>query len=71
MPLDDMLDDGEAKPGAARVAAARRIDTIESLGQAGEVGGGDAIALVGHAQDRARTFAGTSTRMCGDLGLQP
>src|SRR3954469_22179889 len=45
----DMLDDGEAEAGAADRAAAPRIDPVEALGQAGDMGGGNAFALVDHA----------------------
>src|SRR5207237_3476249 len=45
----DMLDDGEAEAGAADGAAASRVDAIEALGQAGDVDGRNALALVDHA----------------------
>ena len=37
MAREDMFDDGQAKPGAAELAACFGIDAIESLGQAGDV----------------------------------
>ena len=42
----DMLDDGEAEAGAADRAAAARIDAVEALGEARDMVGRDALALV-------------------------
>ena len=50
MPLDDMLDDGEAQARTADAPAAPRIDAVEAFGQAGQMAGGDAFAAVGDAQ---------------------
>ena len=50
MPLDDVLDDGEAEAGAADRAAAPRIDAVESLGQPRDVLGRDAVAFVADRQ---------------------
>ena len=50
MPLDDMLDDRQAQPGAAGIAAARGIDPIEALGQARQMFWRDAFAGVAHRQ---------------------
>ena len=47
MALDDVLDDGEAQPGAARRLAAARVGAIEPAGQQRQVFGRDALALVG------------------------
>ncbi len=44
MAFDDMLDDRQAEPGAARFAAARGIDPIKALGQARQMIGGDPVA---------------------------
>src|SRR6185436_9469108 len=45
-----MLDDGEAEPGAADLAAAAGIDPVEALGQPRDMLGGDALAPVDHAE---------------------
>src|SRR5688572_33063453 len=42
----DMLGDGEAEPGAADRPAAAGVDPVEALGQAGQMFGGDPLALV-------------------------
>src|SRR5438034_11306909 len=42
-------DDGEAEPGAAQVARARLVDTVEALGDPRQVGARDADARVAHA----------------------
>ena len=47
MVLHDVLDDAEAEAGAARVAAAGRVDAEEALEHAIALGLGDADALVG------------------------
>ena len=52
MPLDDVFDDGQAKPGSARSAAAAWIGAIEPPGQMRQVFGGDAGALIGHREPR-------------------
>ena len=39
MPLDDMLDDGEPEAGSAGFPAARRIDAVETFGQARQMFG--------------------------------
>src|SRR5688572_16061435 len=49
MTQHDMLDDGEAEAGAADRAATARIDAVETLGEAGNMVGGDAFAFVDHA----------------------
>ena len=54
--LDDMLDDREAKPGAAERAAAAGIDAVETLGDPRDVLGRDALALVGDRQVQHRPF---------------
>src|SRR6476469_6672914 len=55
--LDDMLDDREAEPGAAERAAAARIDPVEALGDSRDMLGGDAVALVAHAEMDHVAFA--------------
>ena len=45
----DMLDDGEAEPGAADRAAAPGIDPVEALGEPRDMLGRDALALVDDA----------------------
>src|SRR3546814_4532476 len=51
MALDEVLDDGEAKPGATGRAAAAGIRAVEALGDAGQVLGRDAIALVANRDE--------------------
>src|SRR5215208_3699339 len=48
MAVEDMLDDRQAEAGAAARAAFLHADTIETLGQARYVIGGDARAIIGH-----------------------
>jgi len=43
--IDDVLDDGEAQPGAAFAAGAARIGPVEALEEPVEVAGLDALAL--------------------------
>src|SRR4051794_32878904 len=50
MALDDMLDDGEAKPGSALGAAAAGVDAVKAFGEARDMFRGDAFALVAHPQ---------------------
>src|SRR5436190_17266322 len=45
--LDDVLDDGEAKAGAAGFAAARRIDAVEALGHSRQMLARDSGPVVG------------------------
>src|SRR5205809_683412 len=45
----EVPDDGEAEPGAAQVARARLVDTVEALGDPRQVGARDADARVAHA----------------------
>jgi hypothetical protein len=45
--LHHVLDDGQAQPGAARVARAAAVHAVEALGQPGQVLAGDADAGVG------------------------
>src|SRR5258707_1245532 len=55
----DMFDEGEPEPGAAALAAGARIDPIEALGQPRDMGGGDALAMVDHAEaDQVRPGVG-------------
>src|SRR5436305_4629733 len=51
MPLDDVLDDREAKAGSARAPASRRIDAVESFGQSRQVFAGDSRPVVGYRYD--------------------
>src|SRR5437879_845837 len=44
--VDDVLDDGEAQPGATQLARARGVDAVEALGEPRQMVGGDAVALV-------------------------
>ncbi len=46
MTFDDVLDDGQAKAGAAARAATAGIDPVKAFRQARNVFGGDAVALV-------------------------
>src|SRR3546814_2079909 len=52
-----MLDDGEPEPGAADRAAARLVDAVEALGQARDMLGRDAVALVADRQADAVALA--------------
>src|SRR3989441_13142750 len=45
----EVPDDGEAEPGAAQLARARLVDTVEALGDPGQVRARDADARVAHA----------------------
>src|SRR5438445_436634 len=45
----EVPDDGEAEPGAAQLARARLVDTVEALGDPRQVGARDADARVAHA----------------------
>src|SRR5690606_13880012 len=47
MAVEDVLYDGEAEAGAAQLARTAAIDAIESLGEARDVLGRNALALVG------------------------
>jgi hypothetical protein len=48
--VDDMLDDGEPKPGAGPLARLLPLHPVEPLGQPGQVFPGDARASVGDPQ---------------------
>ena len=50
MAFDDMFDDREPETGATGLATARGIGAVEALGQAREVGGGNAVAAIADAQ---------------------
>src|SRR5579863_6164544 len=50
VPLQNVLDDGEAESRAAGRARAALIDTVEALGQSRDMLGGDADAGVGHGE---------------------
>src|SRR5689334_13600777 len=76
MPLDDMLDDGEAKAGAGGLAAAGGIDAVEALGHPRQMLARDPRAMVGdgkrepsavargrHFDARARLVAAVSNRV--------
>src|SRR5258708_11588414 len=44
--VDDVLDDGEAQPGAAQLARAGGVDAVEALGESRQVACRTAVALV-------------------------
>ena len=50
--FEDVLDDGEPKAGAAAHPGSREIDTIESLGEPGQVFGRDAEPVIGDRELR-------------------
>ena len=65
-----MFDDREAQSGAAAVAAARGIDTVEALGQAGQMERIDPVALVAHLKHGVpaiRSEAGRMLRLIEEL----
>ena len=45
--VQDVLDDRESETGAAEFAAARRVDTVEPLGQPRQMVRCDAVAAIG------------------------
>ena len=51
MALDDVLDDGQAKPGAAGLAAAGRVHTIETLRDSLQMLARDAMTVIGDRED--------------------
>lgn len=58
--FDDGFDDGEAEAGVAAACAAGGIDSVEAVEEAGEMLGGNALALVGDFEHGLRRlFAGT------------
>ncbi len=58
--LDDVLDDRKSKTGAPGFAASSSVDTIETLGHAGEVLARDARAVIGHRDSDSSSFGGKS-----------
>ncbi len=58
MAADDVLDDGQAQPGAAALAAALHIHPIESLGQARQRLARDALAVILAPRPRHGRFRG-------------
>ena len=56
MPFYNMFHDGKAKARSARFPAARRIDSIEALGQARQMVGGNAIALIANGELHPRSI---------------
>src|SRR5690606_34938149 len=48
MAVEDVVHDGQPQPGAAQIAAARRVDPIESLGQARQVIARNTLAMVAY-----------------------
>src|SRR5262245_25914899 len=54
MALDDMLDDGETKPGAAGLAAPRGIDAVKALGDSRQMLARNARAIVCHGEGDPR-----------------
>jgi hypothetical protein len=77
MMVEDVLDDGQAQPGAAHLARARRIDPIKSFRQAGQMLACDPFAIVTHRyRDKAADAALTSVarprhHLCADGDLAP
>ena len=67
MTLDDVLDDGQAQPGAAEPARGRVVDLDELLEQGRQLVAGDADASVGHRQ--AQTARGPAREACRDRAL--
>src|SRR6185437_337954 len=59
MVVDDVLDDGKTKAGAAQLAGPRGVDPIEPLGQAGKMITRNPLALVADRhRERRRAFGG-------------
>ena len=58
MTIDNVLNDGEAQPGAATFAAPPHIDPVEALGQPGDRFAGYSLAFILHGNENlARAFA--------------
>src|SRR5262249_24744976 len=57
MMVDDVLDDGEPKTRAAKVARTGSVDPVESLGQARDVLARNAVALVVDGDGDGHAFA--------------
>src|SRR5262245_12521382 len=66
MPVENVFDDGEAKPGAALLPTGGDADPIEALGQPRQMLRRDAGAVVGHRQHEAGT-ASEPLRLVRDL----
>src|SRR5438105_4787087 len=66
MAVDDMLDDGEAKPRAAGAARAAAVHAVETFGEAGDVLGRNAGAVVLDGDEHAR--AARQARAAGAAG---
>jgi len=54
--FDDMLDDREAETGPTERSAAAGVDTVEALGDAGDMLGSNPLALVGDREVDHRPF---------------
>ncbi len=68
MAVHDVLDDGQAQPGAALLAARGGVDAIEALGEARQVLGCDTRAVVGDARPHAR-ITDPARRIAADAHL--
>ena len=68
-PLDDVLDDGKAKPGAARRPAAPWICAVKAAGQVGEMVGRYAGAMIGHRHLDHLARGRRQTHMHGRIGV--
>ena len=64
MAVDHVLDDGEAEAGAAELARAGIVDPVEALGEARQMRGGNAVALVAD-RDREPVGRGRPRRAPG------
>src|ERR1700733_11062430 len=61
MPVEDVLDDGQAQPGAAQLPRSGVVDAIETFGQARQMLAWDALSLIAHGDPR-KPAAGTIRR---------
>src|SRR6185437_7483900 len=67
----DVLDDGEAEPGAAQLARAGGIDAVEALGEPRQVLARDALAMVADGDGkRRRALAGPRRRQQARRGMR-
>ena len=57
VPIEDVLDDGEPKTGAALLPARRHVDPVEPLGQARQMLGRDAGPIIDHGDGVAPGLA--------------
>src|SRR6185437_16366825 len=68
MMIDDVLDDGEPEAGAAQRARPRRVDAVETLGEAREMVARDPLALVADRDRERRRALGRLRYLDGDRG---